>query len=145
MTTDTLGPVSCAGPAGRAGPLSSPPPLGEDGAEPPPAVAQGAQVALAVDPRVLEARHLGDRQPGGGGAEVEHGLDLEPVAPALPLPGRLRLQPEGGCVPGPECVVPVAKVGVAGAVHEVHGQPEQLVAELAERGDVSAARAGGEP
>ena len=62
------------------------------------------QVALAVDAAALVAGNLVDLEPGLGGADVHQGLDLEAVA----------VEVEHVQVAGPEGVVAVAEVGVAG-------------------------------
>ena len=61
--------------------------LGHDRAQHAAAVGEGPQVALAVDARQLDARHLGDGHAGRREAAVDHGLDLEPVAPEHACPG----------------------------------------------------------
>ena len=109
------------------------------------AVAEGVQVGGAVQPVVLEAGHLGDRQAGRGRAEVEQRLDLEAVAPDGALAGGVGDEAEDREVPGPEGVVAVAEVREAGAEHRVDDHAERPVAEPAQRGDVAAARSGGEP
>ena len=52
-------------------------PLAQDRAQHAAAVAERAQVALAVDALALEARHLDDPQAGARDADVDQRLDLE--------------------------------------------------------------------
>ena len=88
--------------------------LAEDRAEHPEAVAEGLEVALAGDPVLLVARHLGDLHPGAGDAEVDQRLDLEAG----------HVERDEGQAARPEGVVAVAEVGEVGAVQEVGGAAE---------------------
>src|SRR6185437_3312034 len=122
--------------------------LDENRAENPPAVTGRVQVADAVDPRMLVARDLRDRQPGLGDADVDQGLDLESVAPqpgAVGRGGRIGVKAEHRDVAAPEDVVPVAQVRVPGAAQQVDQAAEPPVTGAAQAGDVAAAAAGGEP
>jgi len=61
-------------------------PFGDDGAQDAAAVAEGAEVALAVDAGVLVAGDLGNGQAGGGGAEVVRVSISNPSPRALAVP-----------------------------------------------------------
>src|SRR6185503_6089246 len=53
--------------------------LGAQRAEHPQPVGDGVQVGPTVEPLPLDARDLGDGQPGAGEPAVDQGLDLETV------------------------------------------------------------------
>src|SRR3981081_1440718 len=97
--------------------------LAQDGLEDPPAVRNGAQIALAADARSLETRHLDDLEPVLQGPYVVKSLDLEPVAVAV----------ERGRVPGPERHVAVAEIGEEAAIEHPHDQGQAPVAEHPEQ------------
>ena len=122
--------------------------LGHDGFQDPQAVGNGVQVALPVDATPLDTGHLGHRQAGKGDAAVDHGFDLEAVAPHHrrgPAGMRLRArQVEQAQDVAPEGVVAVAQVAVARLRHAIGQHVETQVARAAHPGDVGAATAGEE-
>ena len=122
--------------------------LAEDRAQYPEPVPERVQVALAVDAGVLDAADLADAQPVGGRPNVDHGLDLETVAPQLAAVDRARQrrgrQMQGRDDPAPERVVAVAEVGEARPEQDVDHHVEAVVAQLAQRRDVVAVAAFGE-
>src|ERR1700738_462546 len=106
-------------------------PLAENRPQDAPAVTEGLEIALAVDPVELEARHLGHPQPRLGGTEVDQRLDLEAVDVGVEL--RQAATPEG--------VVPVAQVAVVRAVEDIGQAGEPPVAELSDDRHVAASAA----
>src|SRR5690242_6463763 len=121
--------------------------LGQERTQHAAAVGEGAQVRLAEDALAFDGGDFGDLEAGGGDAAVEDGLDLEAVAPEHAVGGCGGVgggQVEDGEQVGPEGVVAVAQVGVAGAEQGVGDAVESGVAGAAQQGDVVAAAAGGE-
>src|SRR3712207_6658775 len=115
-------------------------PLDDQRAQHAGAIPPGVEVALAVDPRVLEARDLDDLQPRLGDPGVDDRLDLEAVAPLLArgvVQPRVEVQAREA-VP-PEGVVAVAEIGVPGAEQHVDRPVQPPVAPGPHGGDVAAA------
>src|SRR6185437_10661151 len=113
-----------------------------DGPQHAKAVADGVEVAFAVQARALEARHLGHAQAGPGHADVDDRLDLEAVAPLQARAGyRAALQVERRQAVPPERVVAVAQVTEPGAVERVGEQVQPEVAGPADPRDVGTAAA----
>src|ERR1019366_3861090 len=84
-------------------------PLAQDRSKHAPAVAEGLEIALAVDPLKLEARDLGHPHARLGGSKVDQRLDLEAVD--VDIHQRQAATPEG--------VVAIAQVAVVRAVQQV--------------------------
>src|ERR1700694_3837 len=98
-------------------------PFAEDRSQDAPAVTEGLEIAVAVDPVQLEARDLGHPQPRLGGAEVDQRLDFEAVDVGVQL--RQAAAPEGG--------VPVGEVAVVRAVQQIRETGETPVPELSDQ------------
>jgi hypothetical protein len=111
--------------------------------------ASGTAPPVRTEPQPLDRGHLGDRDPCGGEPAVDHGLDLEPVAPqhlaVVRCRGGVVRQVEQRDQVGPERVVAIAEVGVPGPEAQVDERVEELVAQVAHGRDVAGAPARGVP
>src|SRR5215831_8079056 len=125
------------------------PPLGKDGAHHAEAIAAGAQVTDAMNPRMLEARNLGDGEPRPGDAYMNEGLNLKPVAPEPSvIPGRRRrrgIQAQNWHVLPPEDIESVTEIRIAPVEARVEEGGQRAVADASQPRDVTAAAPQGEP
>lgn len=110
-------------------------PLADDDIGNAPSVQHDMEIANAIHPAVLVARHFVHAQASDRSADVHQGLDLEAST----------IQCQRVQMPSPKSVVAIAQIGVPGAEQVVDKRSEELVPEPTRPRQVIAPTAAREP